>query len=671
MEERASHSPCTSPQSRHQKSLRPDTSATIDSRRNREIVFPGIIDDPSAGGRFLSHLEANLSLLALNQPELASELRGTKCTNVKLSSAAYGLPTATYDRNGTPFALHSRYDPLKEARHTLKKQDCADADYFILLGFGLGYLFDALLEEHSDPSMHFFVIEPELEILRAAFEARNLEQILGRPGVHFAWPPSGPELAEQWRAFFDPVSARKSTYIMHSPSLSLNPAPFKAAVEMIQSQTYQIFTDINTLVGRSQEFLDNFVRNYRKAAQAPGVFSFAGRFSGVPAIIASAGPSLDKNVHELRGWDENVLILSTDTALKPLLAAGIDPHFVLTGDPSHANSLHMKGARSADALFVAEVTSHPGVFDEFAGRIVSCTFQDSSLHSLADLLADKGHLRAWGSVATMALDFALFLKCNPIIFVGQDLAHTGGRLYCSGVYFDDEWFAGATNPEEWQARLDVLRSARRTVGVQDIFGKEVESTDKLLAYWNWILKEIDRHPDVHFINATEGGILRGNLTISSLKEALYRHCRQNNQLRTAVRDAYSRASKRARPNSTTALQVFFEEVSEIEDILTQELWVSRSRSRSRLEAVKEAIYRRSQIAPLIDSLNQMGNVAFLRQRNRLSPQSQPDEIRKVYAEYFRSVQQAVRRIRKALEQLHKSSPAPPAELAIPATHPGR
>ena len=290
---------------------------------------------------------------------------------------------------------------------------------------------------------------------------------------------------------------------------------------------------------------------------------------------------------------------------------------------------------------------------------------------MADLLADKGHLRAWGSVATMALDFALFLKCNPIIFVGQDLAHTGGRLYCSGVYFDDEWFAGATNPEEWQARLDVLRSARRTVGVQDIFGKEVESTDKLLAYWNWILKEIDRHPDVHFINATEGGILRGNLTISSLKEALYRHCRQNNQLRTAVRDAYSRASKRARPNSTTALQVFFEEVSEIEDILTQELWVSRSRSRSRLEAVKEAIYRRSQIAPLIDSLNQMGNVAFLRQRNRLSPQSQPDEIRKVYAEYFRSVQQAVRRIRKALEQLHKSSPAPPAELAIPATHPGR
>lgn len=49
---------------------------------------------------------------------------------------------------------------------------------------------------------------------------------------------------------------------------------------------------------------------------------------------------------------------------------------------------------------------------------------------------------------------------------------------------------------------------------EDIFGRPVESTDKLTVYWNWMLKEIQKNRGVHFINATEGGILRGNLEIN-------------------------------------------------------------------------------------------------------------------------------------------------------------
>ena len=71
-----------------------------------------------------------------------------------------------------------------------------------------------------------------------------------------------------------------------------------------------------------------------------------------------------------------------------------------------------------------------------------CTFENSALPSLSDLLGHKGTLRAWGSVATMALDFALRLGCNPVIFVGQDLAHSYGRTYCSGVHFDPGYDSG-------------------------------------------------------------------------------------------------------------------------------------------------------------------------------------------------------------------------------------
>ncbi len=613
---------------------------------------------------FLSYLEANLALLAVRQPELALQLQNIRLRNIIVSSSAAGIPTATYERGASTHALHSRYDPLKEARQTLMKAEYAGTDYFILLGFGLGYLLEVLIEEQGAQSNHYFVVESDLEILRAAFEVRDLSPVLSLPHLHFAWPASGPELAEQWHGFFDPVRAQKSTFIAHMPSVALNASLFKAAVGMIQSQTFQTFTDINTLVASAQVFLDNFVQNLPAAARAPGIVKFKDTLPGVPAIIVSAGPSLDKNIHELRGCEERVLILSTDSALKPLLAAGIDPHFVLTGDPSAANYLHIKGAPSREAFLVAETTSFPAVFGEFPGRTLACTFEGSSLHSLSDLLGSKGTLRAWGSVATMALDFALLLRCNPIIFIGQDLAHAEGRIYCSGLCFDEEWFAGVVDPAAWSKRLEDLRSTKRTVAVEDIFGCPIESTDKLTAYWNWFAKRFRNHPEVQFINATEGGILRENVSIMSLREALYRCCGKNLDIRTRIRSTFEEAKQNTLLYAAINLSTLMGELAGIQEAVDLGFRLCRANSGhspqelfKRLEAAKESIYFNPHLAPVLDSLNQMGNFTFLRKRNQFS-KTPPgagltENICSTYSEYFATVGEALSKISKALTQIEE------------------
>jgi hypothetical protein len=609
----------------------------------------------------LSYFEENLARLASRQPGLAAELSKAPSKNVTVFPSVCGIPSARYEHGASSVALHSRYDPLREARQIVKKQDTAETDYFILLGFGLGYLLDALLEEDGAACNRYFIIESDLEILRAAFEARDLTPILSLSHLHFAWPAAGAALAEQWQKFFDPVQAQKSTFITHLPSVVLDPPLFKSAAEMIQSQTFQIFTDINTLVGKAEAFLDNFISNVHKAAQAPGVVFFSRLFAGVPAVVVSAGPSLDKNIHELRGCEENALILSTDTALKPLLAAGIDPHFVLTGDPSHINYLHLKGAPIQKALVVAEASSYPGVFDEFAGKIVSCTFENSSLRSLSDLLGNKGSLRAWGSVATMALDFALLLECDPVIFVGQDLAHTDGRIYCTGTCFDDEWFADVNNREEWARKLETLRSSRRTVVLEDIFGKPIESTDKLIAYWNWMIKSFQDHLRVRFINATEGGILKDHVMVASLRESLHCYCRAHRNLRKRVADAYADSQRNRLLYPGVDLSALLNESSTIRHILRAGLHICELSSppiqslMNQLEETKESIYRNTHLAPLVDSLNQMGNVTFLRKRNsavkRASSADLRSEIGGIYTEYFNSVREALSKIDKALIQI--------------------
>jgi hypothetical protein len=611
----------------------------------------------------VSYFDANVSKLSARQPELALHLRKVTRKNVRIFSSVQGMPTACYDRDSSSSALHSKYDPLKEARQTLKKNDYAEANYFIFLGFGLGYILDALIEENADPSFHYFIVESDLEILCAALEARDLTHILSLPHVHFAWPASGTALAEQWDKFFDPVQAQKSTFITHFPSVSLNPGLFRAAVETIQSQIFQTYTDINTLVAKSEAFLDNFVRNLPKAARAPGIAKLARAFSGVPAVIVSAGPSLDKNIHELRGLDNKTLIISTDTALKPLLVAGIDPHFVMTGDPSYANYLHIKDAPSRESFLVAEATSYPDVFGEFKERTLTCTFENSALHSLSDLLGSKGILRAWGSVATMALDFALWLSCNPIVFVGQDLAHSDGRIYCSGLSFDDQWFAGVANPTEWRKITEEMRSQKRTVIIEDIFGRPVESTDKLTSYWNWIIKECGDHSDVQFVNATEGGILRDNVAIMSLREAAHRFCTKNLDLRSRIRNAFAAARDNNLLYVGVNLSIIKGELAALQDILNRGSQLcemnaaySAQELMKRLEATKDAIYFQPHLAPLIDSLNQMGNFTFLRKRNNFARRSKDaknliDDIKSTYTEYFRSVGEALAKVGNALSKI--------------------
>jgi hypothetical protein len=610
----------------------------------------------------VSYLEANLTQLSRRQPDLAAHLRHIQTSRMKVFPSASGDPSASYERGASSFALHSRYDPLKEARQILKKQEISGADYVIFLGFGLGYILDALLETNGTASHHYFIVESDLEILKAAFEARDLTSLITLPHIHFAWPASGPELAEQWQRFFDPVQAQKSAFVTHSSCVSLDPALFRAAAEIIQSQTFQIFTDINTLVGKAEVFLENFVQNIGKAILAPGVVKFAKLFPKVPAIIVSAGPSLDKNVHELRGLQNSALILSTDTALKPLLAAGIDPHFVLTGDPSPLNFLHLKGATTKDALVIAEASSYPSVFKEFE-KTITCIFENSSLRSLSDLLGNKGSLRAWGSVATMALDFALLLQCDPIIFVGQDLAHTDGKIYCTGICFDDEWFAGILNPKDWEMKLADLRASRRTVTVEDIFGRPVESTDKLTAYWNWMIKALRDHPEVRFVNATEGGILRNQVEILSLRDALHRDCSKNLDLRNRIEHAYAEAKKSSLLYAGVDLSQLLGESISIRDVLRNGLRLCESSGvyaagdlMNRLEATKDAIYHAPHLAPLMDCLNQMGNFNFLRRRNEAARRQTLDlqllpEIRTTYVEYFNSVRSALSKIDKALLQI--------------------
>ena len=608
------------------------------------------------------YLEANLKVLSVKQPDLAELLRASGRSHIKTFSSTEGALSATVERDGETIELHSRYNPPREAQQAIKKENYNGVDHFIFLGFGFGYALDAVIEKYGGQDCHYFIVEADLGILRAAFEARDLTFLLAAHDIYFAWPSSGPELAEQWRRRFNLDIARKSAYITHPPSLKLNPGHYKAAVETLQGQIYLTLADRTTLTDKTQIYLENFIQNFPKIIAAPGINIFADKFVDTPAVIVSAGPSLDKNVHELRDKKDHVLIIATDTTIKPLLAAGVEPHFVMTGDPSHANYLHLKGAKTRDALLVMEATVHPQSPEGFEERTLACLYENSVLHSLSGLPGDKGSLRVWGSVATMALDFAIYTGCNPVIFIGQDLAYSGGRLYCSNVYFEDDWFRGLKTQEEREKRLAELRASNNPQVFTDIYGRPVETTRALIAYRDWIIRVIGDHPEKRFINATEGGIFSGPVEIMSLRETLDRDCGCSLNLASRIRKILADARIGNAPDIAKNLTPFMKEFDSligivrdgIREALKSPNW-DPIKFADRLEKLQTSIYENKRLAPLVDSFNHIGNTIFKQRmhilQKRTSDEGLPAAVQTMYADYFASVGDAVKKIGDALSRI--------------------
>jgi hypothetical protein len=232
------------------------------------------------------------------------------------------------------------------------------------------------------------------------------------------------------------------------------------------------------------------------------------RFQNVPLVIVSAGPSLDRNVRELRGHQNRCFILAVDTALRPLLSAGIVPHAVVIADPSLLNARHIVGAMPDSTYLIAEQGVHLSALQSARRRFLFALglFPDSLF---AKFGFAKSRLDVWGSVATAALDLALKMRANPVIFAGQDFGYSWNRDYAHHTIFDGIAF-------------DV--KARATRYGTDVWNASVGTTANLVAYHDFFVRKIRQTSGVRFINATEGGILREGVDVLSLRDALYQAC---------------------------------------------------------------------------------------------------------------------------------------------------
>jgi glycosyltransferase involved in cell wall biosynthesis len=272
---------------------------------------------------------------------------------------------------------------------------------------------------------------------------------------------------------------------------------------------------LQVLDAQRERYLRNSLLNLTRLETAGDVASLADACRGVPAIIAAAGPSLNRNLEELiavrAASGDGALLLSVDMALATCLAAGLEPHFAIAAAPGGGLSHLRELPPCPSTCMVAEPGSDPAAFEEFDGRTLVFRASDHDLQPWPWLRAqgiERGTLRNGGASVIAAIDFARLLGCDPIVLIGADFAYTGGQPCCRGTAYERAWSdavaRGQSLHDIWQAWLTAPGCDMETLR-----GERMRTTAALIALSQAVLELSIEDSRRRYINATGDGILKG------------------------------------------------------------------------------------------------------------------------------------------------------------------
>ncbi|MGH7215381.1 MAG: motility associated factor glycosyltransferase family protein, partial [Tepidisphaeraceae bacterium] len=292
-------------------------------------------DTADSSARFVLAEDApylrNLAALWAACPPLAREIEALDVDDrYRVEPSKAGPPTLAIDVGPRTVHLHSRHQPIDEARRLVDTVDHREKLTFYVHGFGLGYHAEMLFDRAGSESQ-LWVFEPDLQVLRAAFEHRDLSRLIDSRRVHFVWRADKGELFTRLMPSATVVSLGAEP-VSHPASRQLHPGFFAEIERWLEEFAAFGKTSLNTLVLNGKRTAENVSRNAAWYAAAPGLARLKNAYKGQPAVVVSAGPSLRKNRHLLKEVDGKAVVVAVQTTLQPLVEMGVEPQFVTSLD---------------------------------------------------------------------------------------------------------------------------------------------------------------------------------------------------------------------------------------------------------------------------------------------------------------------------------------------------
>lgn len=482
-------------------------------------------------------LERNLAALGVLSPRAAAEIaQATETDGGCFEVAPDGGLTATWSGpDHGARRLASARAPLEEAKRWAHGVAPGDDAVLVLCGFGLGHHVRALVRRVAGRCV-LIVFEPDVALLRAVMSRHDLTDVLASGVVRLVCHDEPGALSAAMERC-EGLVATGTRMIDHPASqvrLGQRVMSFSSTLAQV---VMAVRTQVVTTLVQVETTIRNLLQNISWYATCPGIADLkdaAKEWGGVPAIVISAGPSLDRAMEVLADprTRERAVLIATQTVLGTLLARGIKPHFVVALDYHEISRRFYEGLTAAQVegvTLVVEPKANPAILEAYPG-VIRCVADDVLDAVVGESLArPMGQIPPGATVAHLAYGLARFMGCDPVILVGQDLAFTDGQYYAHHAAIHRVWsnelnHFNTLEMLEWE-RIVRMRGMLRTA--RAVGGGEVYTDEQMHTYRVQFEREFQRDEGrgLRTIDASEGGAAKAHTTVMPLDEALRTHAK--------------------------------------------------------------------------------------------------------------------------------------------------
>ena len=463
----------------------------------------------------LNAIKKNIKAYPLNFLDLLDSAKKEDDISLEVIETKSNNLSAKVIKNGKSVLLHSAYDPIKEA-NTLIKEIEDDVDVVFIFGIGGGYLINAI----KKLNINIVVIEPSISFFNLLIDNFKLDKILEDSKITFF---IGGNDIEDIEKFISLKTTKKVKFFITRSYSNL----FTDDALFYQTKVLSIIDkktiNINTILRFDKLWAYNIASNVVEIATHYGVNKFFDKYKNIPAVVVSAGPSLEKNIRKLKELKDKAIIIAVDTAMKPLSSHNISPHFVITIDPQKKNSKYFRNVNFKDTVLIAESSVDNEAISSFKGAIY---FLDS-IFPLAKYfmrpLGKRGDITMGGSVSTAAYDFAIRIGANPIIMLGLDLSFPNHQTHIKGSYHEENFFTEIGKLDSYDSRIYKVLVSGNLREEKNVYGESVFTDSRFDMYRNWYEEQCKINSSKKFYNATEGGVIikaMENITVDELLKKL-------------------------------------------------------------------------------------------------------------------------------------------------------
>ncbi len=461
----------------------------------------------------MSIYEVNLNAMEKNKfylKELISQKENIKYQSMQFStcdtklSDVKSLVVQTENKN---LRLNSIYNPLEEA--------CIWADQFnynnmeiVAVIFGLGNgIFVRELKNRLQEETITLIYEPSIELFEFVLNHYDISEILeDEKVILYVGTENREDFERALGSCFDWKNIQSQIITKHPHYDKIFIEQYRDFLQDVNDNNERTIVNCNTESFFGKKLIEHVISNLGEIKRANTIDEYFGKFpENVPAIIVSAGPSLEKNIQDLKEAKGKAVIFVTDSAINYVLARDVIPDFIVCLDSNKAD-YHFSNPKCKDIPFICCIEGNPRVIKEQKGRLIlfsSYLFPDKFVNSFGKQIPK---VYSGGSVATGALSICAYLNFKQIILIGQDLAYGEKGTHVGGVTKGYKEYESSTRMiEGWNGEL-------------------IKTRLDWYVYLKWFERFIPLLEQVNVINATEGGAKIKGTTMMSLKEAIKTYC---------------------------------------------------------------------------------------------------------------------------------------------------